>query len=198
MPMRPFVNVSVHEFEAALTPAELRIFQIIQGALGAGIAVFLGVTIILYVLGSDALAGEATQGIQLVRMLSLVHLAMAVVLFVAAKVVYDLLFRSERLAAASSPELRNAHGEVTHDPAQHCVALLRTSTIIRLALYEAIALFGLIVCLLAVVDGVVQAYPVYWLNALSSVAFSGYVVLTFPTAERLKALFLSRIKQAAA
>lgn len=196
--MRSFADVSVDAFAAALTPAELRVFQLLQGALGAGVAMFLCVSIILYVLDAGASAGEAASDLQLVRMLSLVHMVLAVALFVAAKVVYDLQFRPERLAEANRPELRDAQGEITPDPAQHCVALLRTAMILRLAMYEGIAMFGLVVCLLAVINGVMQASPVYWLNALSSVALIGYTVLTFPTAERLRSLFLSRIKQVVA
>jgi hypothetical protein len=196
--MRSFADVSVHDFEAALTPAELRMFQIIQGALGAGIATFLCIPVALYVFDAVVLADEAAQDLQLIRLLSLVHIALAAALLVTAKVVYDLQFRPERLAGEHRPALRDTQGEVIHDPATYCLALLRTAMIVRMAMYEGIAMFGLVVCLLAVIDGVVQAYPLYWLNALSSVALIGYIVLTFPTAERLKALFLSRIKQAAA
>lgn len=196
--MRPFAEVSSKDFEAALTPAEVRVFQIIQGALGLGIALFLSVSVLLALLDTGAPPEEAVQGLPLVRLLSLVHIAVAVALFVTANLVSDLQFRSERLAETRRQELRHARGEVLHNPAKQCLAILRTALIVRLAMYEGIAMFGLVVCVLAAVNGVLQAYPVYWLNALTSVAFIGYVVLTFPTAERLKVLFLAKIKQSGA
>jgi hypothetical protein len=69
--------------------------------------------------------------------------------------------------------------------------------IIRLAMYEALALFGLVICLLAVLEDIVQTYPVYWLNLLSSLVVVGYMIMTMPNAQCITMVFKEKIKRIA-
>jgi hypothetical protein len=68
------------------------------------------------------------------------------------------------------------------------LGLVRRVTIIRLALLEGAAFFGLAVVLIAKMTGVVAAAPVYWLNALSAVIFIGFVMFTLPTRDTINDL----------
>jgi hypothetical protein len=187
--------MSVMDFEAALTSTEVRVSQIIQGALASGIALFLTIVVLMYVL-MDGAAPTAQENLRVVNLLSLVHIGLAVALYGVSQRLYDAQFAEPRLSQRLGMEMRDMQGRVIDDPAQKCLYLMRSAMIIRLACYEGAALFGLVVCLLAVVTGVLHAYPLYWLNALTSVLVLGHLITTLPTADRLKSVFLAKIKKA--
>jgi len=77
-------------------------------------------------------------------------------------------------------------------PAERAVAALRGAVILRLALLEAPALLGLIICLLAVATGQMREQGLYWLNAVSAVLFIAFAALSFPTRERVETLLRAR------
>ena len=62
---------------------------------------------------------------------------------------------------------------------------LRGAAILRLAMLEGCALFGVVICLLGVVLEAATQHPWIWANAASAALFLIFAVLTFPTAERL-------------
>jgi hypothetical protein len=176
----------------------VRTSQIIQGALASGIALLSVVVLLMYNL-VDIQADAPPPDTSVIQTMSLIQLVLACVLVFTAKIVYDMQFRPERLRRVLVQGLPNSQRQMVHlAPPQLCIALIRAAMIIRLAMYEGIALFGLVICLLAVVEGVMQAYPLYWLNVLSSLLVVGYIVLTFPNAQRIKMVFMEKIKRTAA
>ncbi len=187
--MQALSGVSLTDFEAALTPAEVRTSQIIQGAIGIGIALFIVVVYVMYVT-IEAPVNASPPNASIVQIMSLIHLLLAASLVITAQVVYGMQFSPERLKQVFTQD-----ESMNLEPPQRCISLIRTAMIIRLGLYEGIALFGLIVCLLAVVDHVVQVYPMYWLNMLSTLLVLSYVVVTLPTGPRIKKIFIERIKR---
>lgn len=139
----------------------------------------------------DVPADAPPPDTSVVQIMSLVHLILAGSLLLTASVVYNLQFSPERLEQALTQDSPTG----AQEPPQRCIGLIRTAMIIRLALYEGIALFGLVACLLAVVENVVQVYPVYWLNLLSALFVLGYVVMTLPTKSRITRVFVDKIKK---
>ncbi|MBM4117619.1 hypothetical protein FJ251_07705 [bacterium] len=152
------------------SPGELRALQIVQVALMGGVLLF-GLVVVLIAMRPPA-AGAAPIAQRVLVLLSAVHAVIALIVWSLAPLLQGLLVA--RLGA----QLGTAGG----------VGALRGALIVRLALLEGPALFGLVICLIAATGGALRATPLYWLNALSAVAFVGYGVLSFPTAERLEAL----------
>lgn len=193
--MHALAGISSTDFEAVLTPAELRISQAIQGAMGAGVMALFMVVVVLYMITEVQIpaTGEAAQ---FIKLMSLINVIVAISIYGVSTLVERAQFKTARLGEHLKHGSRDAQGDMLDDTARQCLYIIRSATIIRLAMYDAIALFGIVVCILAVLNGVLQTYPIYWLNALSSVLMVAYVIVTFPTTDRLKTTFQSKMKSA--
>ena len=62
---------------------------------------------------------------------------------------------------------------------------IRAIIVVRLAMYESAAMFGLVVCLLGVLTGVIYQNAIYWLNAITALVLFVFIVKTFPNRDRL-------------
>ena len=126
----------------------------------------------------------------LVRTLSLIVLGLSVVALPAGQ----LLHRSQRTGstlvrmALKQPDQLAALA----DPAKRAVVTLRMALVLRLALLEAVALFGIVVCYLAVLTGTLHESPLYWLNGLPAVLLALHTLLSFPTRDRMESALQER------
>jgi hypothetical protein len=66
---------------------------------------------------------------------------------------------------------------------------VRTASIIRLAIMESAAFFGLVVCFIAVSDSIMRENPFYWINAISAVFLIGFILLTIPNPDRIGTIY---------
>jgi hypothetical protein len=160
-----------------IQPEQLRPLQIIHFALAGGVFVFLLVA--LFLPGSPVIM--APGGEDLLTVLSMVHAIAFFSAFAIGRFMYDSQLRRDRLASL----VQGLSPDAARD---QVLGLVRRVTIIRLALLEGAAFFGLAVVLIAKMTGAVAAAPVYWLNALSAVIFIGFVMFTFPTRDKINDL----------
>lgn len=176
-------------FQRALVPQRIRTWQIIYAALLAGATVFAGIVLLLYIQQPRAAAAEPADA-SFLRILTMVHVAIAAGCYMAAFAVSRFFAGDKGLEFVQ----RNAGG-LTEDGGLQASLYLQavfTGAIIRAALMEGPALFGVIACLMGVTEGVIPQQPVYWLNLFSYVIFAGMVVWTFPTRQRLEDRFKDR------
>lgn len=173
-------HVGMAEFREALTPEAVRSTRIIQGAIGAGVLFFALGVFLLHTLNPPASAPPTPASILLVRILTVAHLVMAAAIYPLAHRIFTRTVSRERLASSAGTGPAGA------------LSLMRTGIITRLAMYEGVAFLGLIVCTVGVLQGVLGMHPVYWINAFSAVILLLFVVRTFPTKERLLAIFEER------
>jgi hypothetical protein len=68
------------------------------------------------------------------------------------------------------------------------LAFIRIALILRLAVMEAPAYAGIVLCILAAVRGIPRENPLYWINMLPAVFLIGYVVINLPNRERISAM----------
>lgn len=136
----------------------LRTLQIIHLGLASGVLLFT--TIVVFLTMQQPADPSADPA--LARTLTLVH----VVLFLTALLLSRILYN--RLLPA--PDLDETARAIR----------FRTASIVRLALLEGAALFGLVSCLLIGQNGLLQQRPGYWLNLLSTGFFLAFIALTFP------------------
>ncbi len=181
-----FQNVSAVQFEAALTEANVRQTQVIQGAIGMGILVF---GIVVGVLYSTTHAEPTLDDVELIQTLTLAHLLILSGGVATANLLFRKLFSDPQLAVAADRNVTGADRQPVTDPALKVLAHVRSAIIVRLAILEAPALFGLVICLLMTINGVALIAPIYLLNSLSAAGFLVYVVTTFPNRERLVGIF---------
>ena len=66
---------------------------------------------------------------------------------------------------------------------------IRSAEIVRMAMYEGVAMLGLVTCLIAITNGVLYDHPIYWLNLVTSLAMVGFAALNFPNSDRLEQTF---------
>jgi hypothetical protein len=150
--------------EPKVEDAEVRGLQVLQVALGLGPVFFW---VVIGVLAQAPAATNATPAgsdpLQLIVLLSAVHAFMAPTQWFLGTMLHGRALKANPTFAG-----------------------LRQATIVRLALFEAPALLGGVVCLLAVQMRVAGAAPWVWVNAASTLLLVGLVVGTFPSRERVE------------
>jgi hypothetical protein len=114
-----------------------------------------------------------------VRTLTGVELAITVPLIYLS----SLIFRMRLTSAARDIRVPNAM----------LPAVIRSALILRVALLEGGAMFGLVVCLIAVMSGVMQTNLAYWINLIGVLAMLAVVSQGFPTRDRILDIHRSRI-----
>jgi len=139
----------------------------------------IGVLVLFFVVLFYAidLSGQIGLGDDsVIRMLSIVHLAYGALMYPFSMFIFHRI-STRRTGppsdAASSDQVLNS---------------LRIASVVRLAMIEGVAFFGLVVLFLAIQSGILQQVPLYWLNSCSSLIMLTFVVYAFPTRERLERL----------
>jgi hypothetical protein len=184
-------EVTTLEFREGLTPSAVRVSQMIHFALAAGTAAADAMSMILYYRGIDLVPTE--DALSLVSNLSAIQAAYAVISWFLAKYLFERQFSSSSLADGVSRTYTDKDGHPLHlKPAEKCIGLIRVAWIIRLGVLLSASYFGVVVVIIAAINGVAQTYPEYLLNLVTGVLFLGYVFLTFPTAERIEETYESR------
>ena len=158
-----------HDGEPWITDIHLRQLQTIHVFLALGVIVFAGVVgfMLLQAAGEATLPEEGrVRGARvLLRTLAL----MAAMAYPLAGVIFRRTLRWRRGTAPAWATVQNAY-------------------VVRLALYEAVAFFGLVIGLLTSTSGVLAHHPVFWLAAAPTLLLLFLIVATFPTRDRLDAL----------
>lgn len=165
-----------HDLDGLVTRSDLLTLQVLHVALPLGAITFAVVIGAMAALGFDGQGGEWTSGdastpeeaVSLLRTLSLAHLVLAVGL------------------ALLLPKVLPRHRSGAEEHPRVALGRVRASYIIRLIVLEGAAMFGLTVCLVGVVRGVMVEHPVYWLNVASSLVLLAASVLAFPSRERVE------------
>lgn len=178
---------TLQDLHQAMSPALVKSYQVFYGANTVGVLIFFFVVLFLF-LRSFANPSTPTgpEPEHYVMMLTLLHLAVLAVAYLAATFVYRTM-----LARAFSPEQRSVSAEAV-------VSSLRLAGIVRLAIMEWAAFFGLVVLVVATQQWVLQHAPEYWVNLVSTVILFCFVFLTFPTRARLEEMFRLGISGAVA
>jgi hypothetical protein len=163
---------TIESFRSVLGDNAIRPLQIIHLALGAGVTVFAIVVLVL----NAVVEFPASDATSYLGTLTIVNLVLTVLLFT-----FALRFHDYRLSRASL-ENRVGSGALT---VERCFDEIRTAHIIRLALLEAAAMFGIVICLLAVVQGAMPVSEFYLINLIGVVLFLLFISGTFPTQDRI-------------
>ncbi len=146
-----------------------------------GVTLFFGVVVFLYYNGT----ADSELDEDVIQTLCLVLIVLGMAAYGVAMFVYKKTFAEISLAES----LITSEGKTIENQAEIFVARLRSAQIVRLALFQGVAFFGLVICQLSVMNGLMHASPVYWAAALPTLFVILLVALTFPTKEKLTADF---------
>jgi hypothetical protein len=168
------------QFERALTPDALRMTQIIQLSLMAGSFLFVMIAGFLNLQSSGVPAHRSDE--DLFEIFTAISLVLTIVTFVVGQVVFRRIFSVDRLnrAGGSLP---------AEDLARECVILHRLATLARLAILQAGSFFGVVVCIMGILNGLLVRDPKYWVNLLPVFVMLAFGAATFPSRERVVSTF---------
>lgn len=148
----------------AVTERTAATLRLIAGAMGAGVVLLAGVAFYFFV------AGEKTPQpgeVRVINILTGIVMLQALAAIAAAEFVWrKLLSRVEEPGAADGAVL--------------------SASIVRLALREGAAMLGLVVCLLAALNGTLRVYPAYWVNLAPSAFFLFFLAARWPSLDGLR------------
>ncbi len=187
--METLPQLQLSEFQRALTPQRLLVSKVIAFALFMGVTLFLGIVLFLYTRNEAAETPEDS----LLSLLSLAHGVSFVVFTFIANSMYRMFVTPKGLNKPAEPPEGISPGEFT--PELRCQMRIFMGFVLRSAIMEGMAMFGVIICLLGVMEGQIHLQPVYWLNLLSYIFFVMVMLWTFPTKERLERIFQERFLQ---
>lgn len=139
-----------------------RQLQVIACAMGGGLVMMAGLVAWSYVNAEAKI--PAPNDIRMINLLTTVSMAVAVVSIVASEFVWRAI-------------LRKATGALG--------GRVMTAYIVRLAMREGAGLLGMTVAYLAAVNGVLRAYPAYWVNLAPFALFLGFLAAHFPSTGKL-------------
>ena len=139
--------------------------SVIAFAMGNGVALLTAVTLFLYFRSSAAV--PTPQSLKLINMLTMLSAAGSFAAIVASEIAWKKM-----LTGAVAADVN---------------AKTQTAFIIRAAMREGAALMGSVTLFLACQDGVLRAYPAYWVDLAPAALFWTFLYLHWPSLENLKA-----------
>jgi len=186
-------EVDIQDFDAALSPSQVRPPQLIAAGMALGVVVLGGIVVFFHTQELLDREGFQSLSLPLIQILTGVHFVVFCGCYLAGMLLYNTQFSRTRLSKAAQRVYKDTRGQPVTSPAGKCLAIIRTAIILRLALLDAAANFGLATCLLAAMGGVLSEHPEYWANAATGVFLIAYVLVTFPTPDRVRNIFLDKI-----
>ncbi len=171
-------KLSARDIQNAFNPEFQRSMLIIHLAIAAGVASFAGIILFIYMTSAVSPAGVLNDST--VGLLTKLHLGMVAVLFPLAMYLFSVIIKNKMY---KNPEM----------DAVEFLTGVRTASIIRLAIMESAAFFGLIVCLIAVIDNIMRENPFYWINTVSAVFVIGFILLNIPNSDRIGRIYSNMV-----
>jgi hypothetical protein len=177
------LDIDTGALDGYLTEQRVRGFQMIYVALAGAIMVFLVMLLFFFGLGSDMDRSEASPAAM--NALSVMVAAVTLLCLVAGQTVYVLIFRRGRSARV---------GDADVDPVESAIRRAQRATITRAVIFDGPAFFGVVACMVGMLQGVVFVRPIYLLNALPAFAQLAFLAVTFPTRDKIVRLLRGRFQ----
>jgi len=168
------------EFSQHLTPENLRSIKIIQLTMGLGLVFSGALVLLLYYKIPDSAKHDTSDMLFLIRILTYTHVGLAIVMYSVSKIVFKKMVRWDRLSNLSYDGVSGT-GNPEMTSSEKFLLMIRSAIIVRLAMYEGVAFFGLIICLLGTANGILQVNPGYWVNSFSTIATLWLIFKTYPS-----------------
>lgn len=172
-------RLTVADIHLSLSGAYIKSLQVFHFAFAMGVLAFFFVVLFAYLQNPAAPNAGDTS---LMDLLTFAHLVYALVAYGGSVLVHRTIV-SRALADG-----------VRMYSAERALAGLRTASVVRLAIMEAVAFFGLVALFLSIQTGTLQANPFYWVNLFSTVVLFAFVGWSFPSRERLELLVSRRLR----
>ena len=174
--------------EQTISKKDILVLQIIHLGLGLGVLIFLALTVFM---NSLDLQEQQMADTGFLNILTLLHFLFAIIFIPLSGKVFESFFSENWWSKIFSRQLKPQLAK-TSDTGQKVMIILRTAYILRLAMLEFVAFFGIMVCFLGVISGTLSDYPIYWINLFSAIFFLGFIWINFPRREKVLEIIRSR------
>jgi len=174
--MDEYKRVTIEQIEAGLVGEPLRMNRIMSLALVMGTTLFLAVVLYIY---QKNLSSDIEISYNAVDELIVVFLILALIIYPTFLIFPKIFLKGNKLETKLLSSTLSLNNISTTDPVINIISLDRTMMIIRLAMLEGVALFGLVALMLCVNSGLIYHNDNYWLLVIplfiQAIATSSFV-----------------------
>lgn len=176
---------SYEELIKILTDEKLRPLKIITIALCAGVILFFFVTFFFYYNSSVEDVQQSDVNILdiLFPVMIIITITMYTVVTLFGNQILKIILRNSNLSAR----------DLVNSEYSSLLSVITSYTIVRLAMMESAAFFGLIVLMMSILSGVLAYYPVYWAGVIPMIIMLIYAARIFPSRENAALLVEEKI-----
>jgi len=167
MTVEELLKLNKEDISRNLNPQSLRTTQIIQLATVLGPVLFFFVCIAINATNEGPMAGEPETEMMMLPLLGLMFIGA----LIGASVVPNVILKPDSLAGRAAG--------LTGDPLEWALSLHRVVMLVRMSLFEGVAIFGLVIIILAAMGNRLGEYPVIWLAALPLLIHVAYGLVSF-------------------
>jgi hypothetical protein len=182
-------NVSSENIAEFLTPQRILIPRIIQGALTLGVIGYGLILLVVSFAGRSSGQSSNVSPYDTLLVLSIANLALTVVSSVLAFLVHSRPPFYLWLSKSRRGPTFDSSGNRIVNPAAEINGIYITRLLVRLALLEGSAFFGLTVCFVGLLNAGVTIESEFWFNAIPAIIMLFYSLSTFPSKNRIIAEF---------
>ncbi len=176
---------SYEELLKIFSAEKLKPLRIITIALCLGIVFFFIVVMVLYSIKNENRSPELEP-----EMLNI----LLIILFITSFTVYSIVFLlGDKILSGIIKNAKISFAEIVKPDSRSLLGIITSFTIVRLAMFEGSALFGLVILLLSVINNHLDSNPVYWLGSIPGLLMLFYAAIIFPTGERVAQLVQDKI-----
>lgn len=176
------MQIDRSEIEVNLDEGDLRGIQLVQVGLVMGVVMFMGVVLVLT---RTPTAVETPPDPQLFKILSGVNALLLLQGYPVAFFLFNALTKPKKIGPVEGPE----------DAVRKALGVFRSAMMLRAALLEGPALFGLVVIFLAHAQGALEPNAWIWANTLAPMLFLAATGVSFLTKKRLVDLIEDRLSK---
>jgi len=184
--------VTAADIDRALTDKDLRGMRLVHFIFAGSLLSFALVAVVLQLAGGST--GKSLDENSLLIM-SGAHAFVALSGFALSFLLPVLVLKPASIRKMDAQRSARGLPPVEGSRAALYVSAIRAAWILRLALQEGPAVFGLVICVLAVTGGQMAEQPLYWLNGMSTLLFLVTAVMTIPTRERVINTFAGQLSR---
>lgn len=196
--MEEFYGLNRMELESKLPDEQIRITQIICLAMMIGVFMFMAILIFMYFQNENINNNYADYDTSSV--FSVVLVIIAGIVYTMFNVIPKIIFSPEKIKQRLSQGIPTYQEMVVSDPVIRLLLLHRAQMIIKMAMLEGVALFGLVNLFYFITDGTIYTNNNYWLVLIPAFIMFVYIIINFPTkqkiAEQIEKDFLEPLRSA--
>ena len=180
--MENIKGLNTQKLDELIKDKDLKGIRIITSALNGYTFLFFAIILFLYFKGDPA-PKPGPADTELNDIMLIVALSITAIMIIASQIIPNNVFKKFKVTSKST------EGSIVNKS----LGLITTHYIIKFALLEGAALFGLVTLILSVFNSAIRYNDIYWLAIIPMLVMNFIFILSFPTKERVIQLINDKI-----